>query len=205
MKIFHNGGDSITDSVRESMEPRKTIRRRRINRSHLLVLAVVLSIALSAYTSIRVDAALQARFPSTTSFSVGAAYQFADSSGNVLLPGDIANVTLTISSAVSKPQTIFISFNTSTPLLFGYAPVGACYSGVSRDLTMSYQGTSILPSNTDLSAPANCIDSGRPGPPLATSFAIVVNPGTNTFTATIGASPTASSSDFTTLNWFASQ
>ena len=183
--------------------------RRTISRLALPVFLIVLT-GFTVYNTLAASGAFRGSFPSSMSFSVGAAYSFADSATNVLLPGSYGNITLTVNSAVTKPVTLILSYNTTTPALFGYDQINdpsgnICYAPVNRDLTVTFNGGSVLPINTDLATPANCITSGRGGPGLPTSFTVTVSPGVNVFQAIISASSSASASDFTTLSWFAAQ
>ena len=148
---------------------------------------------------------MSAHFPNSETFSIGVAYSFANSQGAVLLPGSTGNVTLTVISAVSKPVTLNLSFNSTSPSEWAFAGLGTCYSPTAGDLTMNLAGVNILPVNTPLVAPANCIDTGRAGPGYATSAPVTVNTGQNTFTGTITVSTSATISTFVTINWFASQ
>jgi len=178
--------------------------RRTISRLALPVFLIVLS-GFTVYNSLAVSGAFRATFPNVQTFSIGVAYSFANSQGSVLLPGGTASVNLTIVSAVNQPTNLNLAFNTTNPGAWGYQAIGSCYPAVTRSLYMTVQGNVLLPSNTDLGAPANCIDSGRPGPGIPTSLAITVNPGTNTYTGIISVDPSASLSTIVQISWSVSQ
>src|SRR5207237_1287179 len=88
--------------------------RRTISRLALPVFLIVLS-GFTVYNTLQVTGALRATFPNTQVFSIGVAYSFANSAGQVLLPGGQGNVTLTIQSAVQQPVTLFLSYNATDP------------------------------------------------------------------------------------------
>ena len=177
---------------------------KRLGRLALPLLLIALT-GFTAYNTLSVTGALRATFPNTQVFSIGVAYSFANSQGSVLLPGGTASVNLTIVSAVNQPTNLNLAFNTTNPAAWGYQAIGSCYPAVTRSLYMTVQGNVLLPSNTDLGTPANCIDSGRPGPGIPTSLAITVNPGTNTYTGIISVDPSASLSTIVQISWSVSQ
>ncbi len=178
--------------------------RRTISRLALPVFLIVLT-GFTVYNSLAVSGAFRATFPNVQTFSIGVAYSFANSQGSVLLPGGTGNVTLTIVSAVNQPTNLNLAFNTTNPAAWGYQAIGSCYPAVTRSLYMTVQGNVLLPSNTDLGTPANCIDSGRPGPGIPTSLAITVNPGTNSYLGVISVDPGASLSTIVQISWTVSQ
>src|SRR6266699_3261964 len=87
---------------------------KRLGRLALPLLLIALT-GFTAYNTLSVTGALRATFPNTQVFSIGVAYSFANSAGQVLLPGGQGNVTLTIQSAVSQPVTLFLSYNATDP------------------------------------------------------------------------------------------
>ena len=181
-----------------------TIDRRR-KRPQLLTLLVLASILISSLAFANSYGAFRNTFPNSQTFQIGVSYSFANSGGSVLLPGAQGNVTLSIISAVNKPVTLQLSFNSTSPSEWGYAGIPNCYPAIQGDLLMTIAGQSILPINTPFSAPANCSGTGNPGPGYQTLATVTVNPGRNDFTGTIDVSTSAQVSSFVTISWFASQ
>lgn len=210
--VNYNMGDTIEkDIFRETRDP-ETEKKRRIRRPSLMAIGIIIAIALGAFNTIAIQAALRNVFPNQQTFSVGVAYSFADTQGSVLLPGSTGNVSLTINSALAKPSTIFLSFNATNPQNWGYDSIpsgygGTCYPAVHRDLTMKINGGSLLPENTDLSQPGLCSDTGNPPPAgiWPVRAAVTVNPGTNVFTAYLSIDANSKIATTFTLNWFATQ
>ena len=166
---------------------------KRLGRLALPLLLIALT-GFTAYNTLSVTGALRATFPNTQVFSIGVAYSFANSAGQVLLPGGQGNVTLTIQSAVSQPVTLFLSYNATDPNDWSSDSSNTGQSsGFNGPLTMSLGSVSRLaPVNTGFVYPV-------------TSVAITVNPGVNNFVGTISVSPTASISGVFQLDWFANQ
>src|SRR3989442_13790908 len=112
---LRNLGDTIEkDIFREDRSP-ETEKKRRIRRPSLMAIGIIIAIGLGAFNTISIQAALRNVFPNQQTFSIGVAYSFADTQGSVLLPGSTGNVSLTINSALSKPSTIYLSFNATNP------------------------------------------------------------------------------------------
>ena len=190
------GGDPFPEPQPYSDTP---LRRRLGRRPSLLAILLVLSLSLSSYSALNVSGALRAAFPNTQLFSVGVAYSFGNNAGQVLLPGGVGNVSLTISSAVSQPTTLFLSFNASDPQDWAIVqPSGVGCGLEGRPLLMTLQGVNIAPSN---SADLNCN-----GPPFPVSqVSVTVNQGINTYTGQIHVAASANLGSSFSLTWSASQ
>jgi len=183
--------------------PERVTKKRR--RPQLLAIAVLLALCLSTFSTLNSYGAFRNTFPNSQTFQVGVAYSFANSGGSVLLPGSTGNLTLSVISAVNKPVTLQLSFNSTSPGEWAFGGFPNCYPATPGDLTMTISGQNILPVNTPLSAPANCSGSGNPGPGYPLLATVTVNPGRNDFTGTIDVSTNAQISSFVTISWFASQ
>src|SRR2546426_11688418 len=110
------GGDPI---------PSKIDRRRR--RPQLLTLLVIAALLLSTFSTLNTFGAFRNTFPNSQTFSIGVAYSFANSQGSVLLPGSTGNVTLSVISAVSKPVSLTLSFNSTSPETWAFNGIPGCY------------------------------------------------------------------------------
>ncbi len=181
------------------------IRNPKRRRPQLLTVLVIVALVLSSFSAINTFGALRTVFPNTQVFSIGVSYSFANSQGSLLLPGSVGNITLTVNSALQKSTSIFLSFNTTLPGSFGYSAIGNCYPAVNRDLLVTINQGPLLPINTDLSAPANCVSTGNPGPPLPTTAQVTVNPGVNTYQAQISVDINSKIATTFSISWFASQ
>jgi len=164
--------------------------RRTISRLALPVFLVVLT-GFTAYNTLAASGAFHTQFPQSQTFSLGVAYNFANTKGSLLLPGSTGNVTLTVVSALSQPQTIRISFNATDPEDWTIPYVPGCTLGAPNILTMTI--------NSQVLAPVNS------GQGCSVSVPVTVNPGQNTYTAFISVASTATASTVFTLNWFADQ
>ena len=167
-----------------------------------LSILAILSSMIGTYTAYRAYAATQYSFPQGQTFSIGVAYSFASStSNNLLLPGSTGNVTLTITSGLKTPAQVSLTFNATNPGEWGWngnQPQGFCPPGPStQQLQMSMNGGTFLPANADQSFLNGCGS-------VPTNAIVTVSPGTNTYTAILTVSPSASLATVFSIHWFAS-
>jgi len=166
-----------------------------------LSILAILTASISTYTAYRAYAATQYSFPQGQTFSIGVAYSFASStSNNLLLPGSTGNVTLTITSGLKTPAQVSLTFNATNPSEWGWngnKPGGFCDPGPgTQQMQMSINGAIFLPANADLSFLNGCGS-------VPTNAIVTVSPGTNTYTAILTVSPSASLATVFSIHWFA--
>jgi hypothetical protein len=163
----------------------------------IAALAVNLSVL-----DLQVSGAFHTVFPNTQVFSVGVAYSFANSNGQLLLPGSTGNITLIINSAVTKPVTLNLSFNASNAAIWSTPgdAVNCCppsFLATSGALTMRTASGNVL---APINSPVNF--QGQSYPFL---YTVTVNTGVNNFALTINVAPTATIASVFSLSWFADQ
>ena len=173
-----------------------------------MAIGIIIAIALGAFNTIAIQAAVRNAFPASQTFSLGVSYSFADSSGSLLLPGGTGNVTLTITSALGKPSTLYLSFNATDPTDWsGPQQGGGCCVGqvgpYNRDLTMTLSGTMIIPENSDTVAAYQGLTGSCSYCIIPNRVAVQVLPGQNTYLAQIAVSATSKLSSVFVINWFA--
>ena len=166
-----------------------------------LSIVAILAASVSAYTAYRVYAVTQYQFPQGQTFSIGVSYSFASStSNNLLLPGSNGIVTLSITSGLKTPSALTLSYNATQPALFGWngnKPGFFCDPGPStQQMQMYLAGQVFLPSNANLAFLNGC--GGVPQ-----SVGVTVNPGVNTFNATLTVLPTATLATVFSISWTA--
>src|SRR5439155_18799827 len=166
-----------------------------------LSVIAILAASMSAYTAYRAYAATQYSFPQGQTFSIGVAYSFASStSNNLLLPGSTGNVTLTITSGLKTPAQVSLTFNATNPSEWGWngnKPGGFCDPGPgTQQMQMSINGAVFLAANADLSFLNGCGS-------VPTHAIVTVSPGTNTYTAILTVSTSASLATVFSIHWFA--
>jgi len=167
-----------------------------------LSILAILTAAFSSYTAYRAYAATQYSFPQGQTFSIGVAYSFASStSNNLLLPGSSGTVNLTITSGLRAPAQVAISFNATDPTDWGWPgnkPSGFCDPGPpGSTLTMSLNGQVFLPANANMAFLNGCGS-------VQQSITVTVNPGTNTYAATLSVASNAALANVFTIHWAAS-
>ena len=175
-------------------EPRPE-RKKRIAKLFLPIVLVATLSVTGFNTAIIFGVPGPTQFNGSSLFSVSVQYQYgASPGGSVLLPGDFAEFTLTISNNARLPSNLAIYFQATNPEDGQWT----CYDGAATfpgtfTMTLSGQSQPVSPSNT--ASPHNCLGSV----PRAT---FVMEPGTNSITGRIDVSSSASVGSSFTLNWF---
>lgn len=188
------GGDPGPDGVSRSVDGV----RHHLTKTNLLAILVIVSVGLSAYSAIRVDAIFRQSFPGNGQlFSVSPAYSFASPTSNgVLVAGSYVNVTLTVQSIAAGPTPLTLSFNTTNPTEWGIVASDGCHTPL--NFQMSISGSYFVPVNQNPGYAGAC------GAPVPQGVTVTVNPGVNTYTGRLQASLTVSPESMN-LFWFASQ
>ena len=182
------------DPLPDSYSPPVPGRRRR--RDLVLPVLVLATLAFSGFnTAIIFGVVGPTQFNGSSLFSVSVQYQYgASPGGSVLLPGDFATFTLTVSNNARLPSNLAIFFQATNPEDGQWT----CYDGAATfpgtfTMTLSGQSQPVSPSNSQ--SPHNCFGSV----PRAT---FTMQPGTNTITGRIDVSSTATVGSSFTLDWF---
>ncbi len=171
-----------------------------------ITIASLLIASFGTYTAYRAFAATQYAFPQAQTFSIGVSYSFASStSNNLLLPGSTGNVTLSIVSGLRIPTSAVLTFNSTSPNIFGWygnqgSPnFGFCPS-TPNAIQMTLNGVTFLPSNENPSTVENPVGCGVP----PQSVTVTINPGTNTYMAAMTVSSNAAITTVFSISWYAS-